>query len=304
MKRFYQSCGLLFLSEFELPGFDELGQARDVDVLIRRGKVPLRLLRASYRHENYDAGSGVTLLRTNGARFLVRSGQEIVADSIDGMSSAAIATYLSGSVMAALLHQRGLLPLHAGTVVYDKRAIAFVGRSGAGKSTLMGALEARGFAVLSEDVTATVVPGGQGPVQTAPGIRRLKLNSDSAFALGFDTANATVAENTGKHLWFRARTESMDWVPLVRLYVLDPAFDWRVAPQCLSGLERLEVLRQHTHRWGMAVAMGCGIANMKMRLSLADWLPTFRLGRPSRWEDLPDWLCRVDEHIRQIEHGV
>lgn len=298
MNHQYRVCGLSFASEFELPGFEEAAPKEAADVIIRREPVPERLAEAAYQRENYDADSGVALLRGDGVRFLVRNGTEVLVQAIPGISAAAISTYLSGTVLAALLHQRMTLPLHAGCVLLEDRAIAFVGNSGAGKSTVVAALERRGYPVLAEDVIATRLSNG-GPPMVTPGIRRLKLNSDSTNALGLDPSEAMIAENTGKHLWVSPRQGGMDAAPLARIYQLDPQMDPLAAPQVILGLERLEVLRLHTHRWGLAVAMGLGEANMKARMALAAQVAVYRLGRPSRWEDLDRWLDHVERHFRQ-----
>ncbi|MGI4730626.1 MAG: hypothetical protein ACRYFW_02615 [Janthinobacterium lividum] len=50
------------------------------------------------------------------ARILVWSGREIVVDPAPRADDAAIRAFLLGSAMGALLHQRGLLPLHASAV--------------------------------------------------------------------------------------------------------------------------------------------------------------------------------------------
>src|SRR5687767_37791 len=60
--------------------------------------------------------------------------------------------YLLGSAFGALLHQRGLLPLHANAVEIDGKAVAFMGASGEGKSTLAAWFHDRGFNIIADDV--------------------------------------------------------------------------------------------------------------------------------------------------------
>ena len=50
-----------------------------------------------------------------------------------------VRVFLLGSCIGALLHQRGILVLHAGAIHTDKGAVLFTGPWGIGKSTLLAA---------------------------------------------------------------------------------------------------------------------------------------------------------------------
>ena len=71
---------------------------------------------------------------------------------------------LAGTVWAALLLQRGIVPFHASAVEFEAGAVLFLGRSGAGKSSLLGALLKRGRAMLADDVAGVVLDAGGRPV--------------------------------------------------------------------------------------------------------------------------------------------
>src|SRR5262249_29214347 len=62
------------------------------------------------------------------------------------------ATYLLGPVMRFVLLLRGMVCLHASSVVIDGKAFALLGPAGAGKSTTAAAFAERGFSILAEDV--------------------------------------------------------------------------------------------------------------------------------------------------------
>ena len=77
---------------------------------------------------------------------------EIVAEPRQGVPDSNVRLFLLGSAMGALLHQRGLLPLHTNAVEVGGRAFAFMGKSGAGKSTLAAWFHDRGFRIVADDV--------------------------------------------------------------------------------------------------------------------------------------------------------
>lgn len=96
--------------------------------------------------------------------------------------------FLLGSAFGALLHQRGLLPLHANAVEIDGRAFAFMGPSGAGKSTLAAWFHRQGDSVIADDV-CVVGFGGDGRSFAAPGLPRLRLWAEALELMGGDSAN-------------------------------------------------------------------------------------------------------------------
>jgi hypothetical protein len=91
------------------------------------------------------------------------------------------ATYLLGPVCGLLLRLRGVTCLHASAVAVGGRAVLMCGPAGAGKSTTAAALAARGYPVLSDDVSALDVSAGA--VHVRPGYPQLKLWPDAARAV-------------------------------------------------------------------------------------------------------------------------
>jgi len=56
-----------------------------------------------------------------------------------------------GSAMGALLHQRNILALHAGTIAVNGGSVIFCGPSGIGKSTLAAGFRRRGYPNVAGD---------------------------------------------------------------------------------------------------------------------------------------------------------
>lgn len=125
---------------------------------------------------------GLTITVDEVGRFLVRKGHTIVADPYPGVSHEEVDLYLAGSIMGALLHQRGILPLHCNAFACEDSAILLCGDSGAGKSTLAAWFEARGYPLLTDDVCAVTFTS-EGCAIGHPGIPRLRLWSDALVAM-------------------------------------------------------------------------------------------------------------------------
>ena len=102
-------------------------------------------------------GAYLYLAYCDGTKFwLDREGQCVWAMWPEKSSLEDAATFLLGPVLGLLLRLRGIACLHASAVVFEGRAVAFVGDAGAGKSTTAAAFARRGYPVLSDDVVALV----------------------------------------------------------------------------------------------------------------------------------------------------
>ena len=182
----YVAYGLGIGSVLEFPELMPGPAASDVpsDVVIQLGSIP-------------DAPSGptpgVTLVRATddeaclhwpeAGTILVRQGREITVDPVPGVEPRVVRLYLLGPALALVLHQRGLLVLHASAVTLDDGVVAFLGHSGHGKSTTAAALHARGCRVVADDVVALDLSGDGSPV-ALPGVPELRLWPDAVVAVG------------------------------------------------------------------------------------------------------------------------
>src|SRR5690606_37980193 len=77
-------------------------------------------------------------------RFLIAEGRRILYLAAAGADERLLDTYILGSCLGAILHQRGRAVLHGAAVALNGRAFAICGKSGAGKSTAAAHLLAHG----------------------------------------------------------------------------------------------------------------------------------------------------------------
>src|SRR2546421_12252878 len=115
--------------------------------------------------------------------FLVRNGKEIIIEPFPGAEERLLRLPLWGAVLAILLHQRGLLVLHASAVGINGSAVAFIGGKGQGKSTTAATIYARGHKLLADDVVALDMNNSGGPMVLS-GIPQFKLWPEAVSSLG------------------------------------------------------------------------------------------------------------------------
>ena len=184
----YWAYGLRIASEIELP---ELlpHKAEQVDCEIRVGEVPEKLTGP----EIIDKGKiqispSEFLLDLPNCRYYARAGKEITLDIKDRSDEKSLRLFLLTNGLAAILHQRNKVLLHAGAIHTEKGLVVICGQSGAGKSTTLQYLRQHGYKVFADDVlvleksdNATIKAFASYPV--------LKLWDDSFEKLGIETVS-------------------------------------------------------------------------------------------------------------------
>lgn len=272
-------AGLAVVSEIELP-----------ELLPGAGAVPdaeIRLIAALPEAADLQdlgagwwAGPGAVRIEAAGvARFHVQDGARILVEVAPGAAAADVRLYLLGSAFGALLHQRGLLPLHAAGIVLEHGCCAIGGDSGAGKSTLSAFIRQRGYRSLADDVLA-VEQRATGPY-ALPGYPQTKLWADSALSLGLETGGRTRVDGTRDKYYFDIDRDASfcgEARPLQRFYVLCEA---ETAPSItqVGNAEALALLTGNTYRPFLLQPMGLWARHFAACAQLLRDVEVYRLAR-------------------------
>ncbi len=237
----YYGFGLCFRSDLPLLDLGTVATATDMPTVeIRLGAVEPCLPAPLSEGACFQVGDQDFLLAVpNVARYRVRRGCEIVVEPFAGAADRDIRVFLLGTILGALCHQRGLLPLHASAIAVDGRCIVFTGPSRAGKSTLAAFLAGRGYAILSDDI-CVVSRDPAGRPLAWPGVSRPKLWRDAVDALKISPGAIEPTRHGMEKYYVTTEVGHRDVVPLPlsRIYILREA---RSAAQ--EGVERLRGAR-------------------------------------------------------------
>lgn len=295
---FYTAYGLRIRSVLPLP---ELVAAKEIvgDVVIRLGKVgplfPEVVGRGSYFH---IAGEEAYFFWDQVGTFLVQSGKEIIVDPFPEVEEGLIRLPLLGTVLAALLHQRGALVFHSSAISVDGVAVAFMGIKGSGKSTMAAALYARGHKFVADDVVALDVNRAKSPT-VPPGFPQLKLWPEAAAAsLGDDP---TVLPRLHFQSEKRARRVTSRFVqrpvPLRQIYALGRGSSAQIEPfQPQEAMIQL-IANLYAARFGQQLLQIKGVTYFLQCAELARNIPIYHLQWPLSLAFLPATVRLVEEHL-------
>jgi hypothetical protein len=243
----YSVFGLRVRSELELPELyagDWIGQP---DVTVSMGDVP-----STNGGEGLHAdGDSLVLTIPGVASYRMEGGGSIVVQRAHGAPDRNVRVFLLGSAFGALLHQRGLLPLHANAIEIEGKAVAFLGESGAGKSTLAAWFHDHGYRVLADDVCVVQFDEHGRPL-ACPGLPRLRLWQEALDASGrrsADYSRSYADEGVWNKYDVPVRAQSCPGqVRLAALLVLGRGEQAELVP--LSGVAAAEAVFAHTYRGG------------------------------------------------------
>lgn len=178
----YVLFGLRLRSSIALPELSAATPGPAPDIVIDHGDVPGEVEADGRPH---PVEGGAVLAFEGVARYAITGGSRIIVQPEPGADERNVRLFLLGSAMGMLLHQRGLLPLHANAVEIDGKAVAFMGPSGAGKSTLAAWFEGRGHGIIADDVCVVTFDHAGLPLAT-PGLPRFRLWRAAMTMLGKD----------------------------------------------------------------------------------------------------------------------
>jgi hypothetical protein len=295
--RDYAVFGLRVRSNLELPELFAASGAGVPDATIELGSIP-SVTHGEPDGLNHVEGALVLVIPQVG-RYWIEGGNRIVVDPEPGVPERNVRLFLLGSAFGVLLHQRGLLPLHANAIEIDGRAVAFMGPSGAGKSTLAAWFHDQGFRVIADDV-CVVSFDAQGRPCATPGVPRLRLWREALEFMGREASNYprsyVASQATDKFdLAIEPEGAVQSEMPLAALYVLNRGN--ATSLHRITGIGAAHSVFANTYRGGYLHAARQHEAHWRAAVQLLEAIPLFSAVR--------DWdLARLDfQCAALLEHA-
>lgn len=234
----------------------------------------------------------------NIARFLVTNGKDIMVEPYTDVDEDTLAIYILGSCMGAILHQRGLLVLHANAIEISQGvAILFVGDSGAGKSTAAAQFQQQGYKVLSDDVVAI---DEQGCVIN--GLPYIKLWQQTLQNLNIPHSNLQpVRQQLNKFKLPITQLSNSNSPKVKAIYNLNVQTHTRLKDLHLSdklGIDRFTCLTQNVYRADAITGLNLKSQHLKQCSLLAQNAHIVEINRPSAYFCAPEMVGMVLEDLK------
>lgn len=236
------------------------------------------------------------------ARYAVVGGRKLLVDPARGAELRNVRLYLLGSAMGLLLHQRGILPLHANAVEIDGRAFAFMAPSGGGKSTLAAWFHDRGYRVIADDVCAIHFDARRKP-WVSHGLPRLRLWRSALDATGrcdkqyqrsyagddeWDKFDVPLAQEPGP----------VGMLPLAAVYLLESGSEFSI--DSINGVAATEAIFANTYRGQYLHGPEQTRNHWEASLALIAATPVFTAARQWGFEQFDEQADGIIRHALDI----
>lgn len=274
----------------ELPASEIAGA---VDVTVKCGSVPQP---DDERVGYLQLEQGTVLNVPDVGRYLISGGRQITLDPAATASERNVRLYLLGSAFGALLHQRGIVPLHANAIDIGGRAVAFSGHSGAGKSTIAAWFHDRSYRILADDVCAIQFGEDDRPL-AYPGIPRLRLWRDALEARG--RVAEDYARSFGEAEKYDVPTGSDETpapLPLARIYMLVQAEERSATVRRLRGAAAVNALVSNTYRGAYVNTINRTADHLMQCVRIAQKVPIYEVQRVWGFDVLEQQARLIEGH--------
>jgi hypothetical protein len=291
----YSIFGLIIDSCLEFP---ELIPGDGVpDIHVRWGEVPVVLAESRKSTARFQAKPGCLLFTAEHvARLLISNGNQVLVEKLPDAEEAAVRAFVLGSALGAILHQRGLLPIHASGIKTGDGCVMFCGRPGTGKSTLAGMFLQRGYELHADDICVIRVDK-EGTPWVYPAYPQLKLWGDALEKMGNEPSTYCPLQSLTEK--FAVPALRFSWEPLTinRIFILAPREKDGIEIVPITGMNKYRALKYQTYRRRFLEGLGAAASHFHAASSVGKKVPLYRVHRPNNLFLLNELVDLLEKHI-------
>ena len=279
---YYTAFGLNISSEIEFPEMLISTKADSTDVNIILGKVPPFPEDGSTINERLWITPNEFLMHFKDvATYYAKNGNLIIAEVNADAERKLVRLYLLCNAMAAIIHQRKLIPLHCSGIITQKGVAIIVGQSGAGKSTTTKALTQKGHRIFTDDVCVLKIKNNA--ISAIPSYPVMKLweRSFELLQLGIASESDMYSANFNKYRVFFHDHFVNEWQPVSTIFNLTVSEDSKeVSITKQNGIEAFVTIGENTYRNYYVEPMQLNAVHFEMISRLAQQCEVYKIVRP------------------------
>jgi energy-coupling factor transporter ATP-binding protein EcfA2 len=280
----YRGFGLCITSEIPFPELYPAEFSKQPDVTICLGEVPNMQNGYSFStgRTNYVMNDREMLFTVKDvAAYYISEGNTIIInpDNAD-VEKRVLRMFVLAGALAAILQQRGTIPMHAAAVIKNNELIFISGHSGAGKSTTLAGLIAKDYRVFSDDVTV-IAKNGNKRVQGTASYPMIKLWEQSMQALEYEDRSFPVMPGLEKYGVFFHEHFDTNQYPLAKVILLKLSENDQFTTEHLTGGNAFAAVVEHIYKPSFFNTPNMRMLKFNMITSLLQHTEVYEISRPA-----------------------
>ncbi|HCK25382.1 MAG TPA: hypothetical protein DHW31_11575 [Bacteroides graminisolvens] len=189
----------------------------------------------------------LTLRIENVASYKTQNGVEVYVCPNPISDTDSIQLFLNGSVLGAVLHQRGIMPFHGSSFIFKDQGVLICGNSGVGKSSVVAAFCQDEGRLVNDDITPICFDNER--IMMVPLSTKVKLWDDAISLLQLDKNGLKKIRPSLNKYYVSGFARQEEKQPLLHTFIVlrihnQSHFEIR-RPQ---GIERFNCLRHNIYR--------------------------------------------------------
>lgn len=294
----YWGFGLNIASEIAMPELLPT-EFDSPDVTISNGKVPESIDGVNVQKRRFSQLSETEYILEvrNICRYYAGNGSTIIIEPCTTIEEQSIRLFLLGTVIAAILYQRGNIPLHASALLKDGKLTLFTGNSGAGKSTLLASLLKKGYTVFTDDICVINQDPDTNLINGTASYPMIKLWEDSINKIAYGPFNKDfkIRPQLPKFGQFFHSTFYTSSFPIEKVFILQINSETNeISYRKINTIQAFKSVEQQAYRYRFTTGDKLRPLHFKLMSSLAGSVPVIEMKRPLSGTKIEDFSNLVE----------